>query len=190
MAAYLAAGGYGWSIGGRAQWRQELAAGLGAGGGRLEHRRKMAGWMLLLGGMSGSGSSQQHRILAIDDEAGFLGFLKSVLECQGYRVQTVSSPQEAIKLYETQWRDFDLVLLDLWLPSMTGDIVFDELQRLNPDVRVVLLTGYEESVPYEMFHKGLRGSLRKPFSLTDLARKVEDAMSTPSASPTASPSAA
>lgn len=137
--------------------------------------------------MNCRGSSHKQSILAVDDEAGFLGFLKSVLECQGYRVQTATSPEEALKLYEKRWREFDLVLLDLWLPSMTGDIVFDELQRLNPDVRVVLLTGYEESVPYEMFHKGLRGSLRKPFSLTDLARKVEDAMSTPSASPTASP---
>src|SRR5579863_9093427 len=146
----------------------------------------MAGCMLFMGGMSRIGSSHQHSILAIDDEAGFLGFLKSALECQGYIVQTTSSPEEAIKLYEQRWREFDIVLLDLWLPSMTGDIVYKELKRINPDVRVVLLTGYEESVPYE-FRRGLRGSLRKPFSLADLARMVEDALSTPSASHAVSP---
>ena len=121
----------------------------------------------------------QHSILAVDDEAGFLGFLKSVLECQGYVVQTTSSPEDAIKFYEKRWREFDLVLLDLWLPSMTGDIVYKELKRINPDVKVVLLTGYEESVPYE-FRRGLLGSLRKPFSLADLTRMVDEALSSPS----------
>ena len=72
-----------------------------------------------------------------------------------------------------------MVLLDFLLPQMTGDLVFDELQRLNPDVRVVLVTGYEKSVPFEMFQKGLLGSLKKPFSLTDLVGKVEDALNAP-----------
>ena len=77
---------------------------------------------------------------------------------------------------------------DFLLPPLTGDFVFDELQRFNPDVRVVLLTGCNEFVADEMFQKGLRGYLKKPFSLTDLAQKVEDAISTPAASPVASPS--
>jgi FixJ family two-component response regulator len=83
-----------------------------------------------------------------------------------------------------------MVLLDFWLPPTTGDAVFDELLRLNPDVRVVLLTGCDETVAAKMFQKGLRGYLKKPFTLPDLARKVEDAISTPSASPAASPSPA
>jgi DNA-binding NtrC family response regulator len=149
----------------------------------------MAGCMLFMGGMSGSGSSQQHCILAIDDEETFLAFLTEVLECYGYRVITASSGDEAIQIYEERWREIDMVLLDFFLPPLTGEFVFDELQRVNPDVRVVLVTGYEKPVPFAMFQKGLLGSLKKPCSLGDLVQKVEDVIDTPAVSPT-SPSAA
>jgi DNA-binding NtrC family response regulator len=69
-----------------------------------------------------------------------------------------------------------LVLLDFLLPPLTGDFVFNEFQRLNPDVRVVLLTGCDEAVADKMFQKGLRGYLQKPFKLPDLARTMQDAM--------------
>lgn len=129
-------------------------------------------------------------ILAIDDERSCLGLFKEALACLRYRVFTASSPQDGLKLYEEQWREIDMVLLDYLLPQMSGDLVFDELQRLNPDVRVVLMTGCDKSVADDLFQKGLRGYLKKPFSLTDLARIVQDAISTPSVSTAASPSPA
>jgi DNA-binding NtrC family response regulator len=132
-----------------------------------------------LTGMSRNGSPQQNCILAIDDEEGMLVLLKAALECHGYAVHTASSPQEAIKLYEERWREIGMVLLDFLLPQMSGDLVFDELKRLNPDVRVVLLTGCQESVADKMLGKGLRGYLQKPFNLADLAQRVQDAISTP-----------
>ena len=64
----------------------------------------------------------------------------------------------------------------------------DELQRLNPEVRVVLLTGFEEPVADKLFQKGLWGYLQKPFRAPELARKVQDAIRTPCASSAASPS--
>jgi DNA-binding NtrC family response regulator len=124
-------------------------------------------------------SNQNQCILAIDDEETFLSFLEEALECFGYRVFTASSPQEALKFYEERWREIDVVLLDFWLPPLTGTFVFDELQRLNPDVRVVLLTGCHEPVAAKMFQKGLRGYLKKPFKLPDLAQKVRDAINVP-----------
>jgi len=139
------------------------------------------------GGMSRTGTTQQVCILAIDDEEGFLGLLKAALECQGYRVHTASGAREAIKVYEERWRDIGMVFLDYLLPQMSGDLVFDELQRLNPDVRVVLLTGCEESVADPMFEKGLRGYLQKPFSLPDLAQKVRDAIEAPALDSSTSP---
>jgi len=145
--------------------------------------------MLIFQSMASTNGSASHCILAIDDEEGFLGFLKAALERLGYRVLIASNPLKALMVYEERWREIDVVVLDFLLPPLTGDFVFDELQRFNPDVRVVLLTGYEESVPHEMFQKGLRSSLGKPFKLTDLARELEFAISSPVVSPT-SPSAA
>ncbi len=127
-------------------------------------------------------------ILAIDDEEGFLSMLKSALECYGFVVHTASSPNEAIKFYQERGGDISIVLLDYLLPEMSGDSVFEELQRLNPDVRVVLLTGCEESVADRMRQKGLRGYLQKPFDLPDLARKVRDAINAPVLAGSVSPS--
>ncbi len=124
--------------------------------------------------MASSNCRVKPYILAIDDEEDFLSFLTELLECQGYRVIAASSADEAIQIYEERWREIDLVLLDFVLPPVTGELVFDELQRVNPDVRVVLVTGYEKSVPFAMFQKGLLGSLKKPCSLGDLVQKVEE----------------
>jgi two-component system cell cycle sensor histidine kinase/response regulator CckA len=139
------------------------------------------------GDMNSSGSSQQLCILAIDDELDSLVFLKSALEHQGYRVFTAASPQEAIQIYREKQQEIAMVLLDFLVPPRLSDFVFDELQRLNPDVRVVLLSGFEEPVADKLFQKGLRGYLQKPFRAPDLARKVRDAIRTPSASYAALP---
>ena len=126
-----------------------------------------------------SDSRQKDGILVVDDEEGFLAMLKAVLASQGYMVHTASSPSEAIKLYAERWREINMVVLDFLLPEMSGDLVFENLQRLNPDVRVVLLTGCEGSVADKMFEKGLKGYLQKPFCVRELSQKVRDAIDAP-----------
>ena len=133
---------------------------------------------------------QQDRILAIDDEEGFLSMLKMALECQGFMVHTASNPSEAFKLYEERCREISMVLLDFLLPEMSGDMVFENLQRLNPDVRVVLLTGCEGTVADDMFRKGLRGYLQKPFCIEELNQIVREAIDAPAVPSTVSPSVA
>ncbi|HUJ10391.1 MAG TPA: response regulator [Verrucomicrobiae bacterium] len=132
--------------------------------------------------MTSGVASQRHGILAIDDESDFLLLLKAALECHGYEVHTASNPKEAIRFYGERRRDISMVLLDYLFPETSGDAVFESLQRLNPDVRVVLVTGCEESVAEDMLRKGLRGYLQKPFDLPDLAQKVSDAINAPSLS--------
>ena len=126
--------------------------------------------------MSDTPKTEQRLVFAIDDEEGFLGLLKLALEHCGYTVHTASDPRDAIRLYEEHWPDIALVFLDFLLPGTSGDVVFEELQRLNPEVRVVLLTGCEESVAHKMFQRGLRGYLQKPFSLSELAEKAREAI--------------
>jgi DNA-binding NtrC family response regulator len=148
-----------------------------------EHGRPVAA----LGGMSCTGNPKQTGILVIDDEVGFLGFLRMALECEGYTVHTASTPTEAILFYQKGWQNISMVILDFLLPQMLGDTVFDELQRLNPDVRILLLTGCEDYVAETMFKRGLRGYLQKPFDLKELAQKVQDAISDPVVGSSVSP---
>ena len=116
--------------------------------------------------------------------------LKAALECFNFIVHTASSPKEAITLYRDHQRDISMVLLDYRLPGSSGELVFENLQNLNPDVRVVLLTGLQESVADKMLAKGLRGYLQKPFSLLDLAQKIRNAINSPVWANSASPSPA
>jgi CheY-like chemotaxis protein len=114
------------------------------------------------------------RILAIDDEPEILEVVRQALEQQGFTVQTAAGAAEGLRYYEQHWRDIDLVLLDYLMPEMTGDLVFESLQRVNPGVRVLLLTGCDDRVARRMFAQGLRGFIQKPFFLDDLIQRVRE----------------
>ena len=113
-------------------------------------------------------------ILMIDDETALLEIVQAALEGDGFRVRTAASPSEGLALYEKLWREIDLVLLDYLMPEMTGDRVFETLQRINPDVRVLLLTACEDRVAHKMFAAGLRGFLQKPFYLGDVTSRIRE----------------
>jgi DNA-binding response OmpR family regulator len=113
-------------------------------------------------------------ILAIDDEPEILEIIKQCLEMEGFQVLTASGPKEGLKLYEERAPEIGVVLLDFLMPEMTGDLVFECLRQKNPDVRVILLTGCEDSVARKMFETGLRGLMQKPFYIDDLVNRVRE----------------
>jgi DNA-binding response OmpR family regulator len=119
-------------------------------------------------------SSEKPGILVIDDETNMLDIIKTTLEGEGYVVFTAGDPQVGLDLYEQRWREIKVVLLDFLMPNMTGDLVFECLQRVNPDVRVLLLTACDDQVARQMFQAGLRGYIQKPFYLTDLISRVAE----------------
>ena len=135
-------------------------------------------------------SSKKECVLAIDDEPDFLEMLKAALECNGFTVHTATTSKEALALYRDHHGDIGMVLLDYLLPEMSGEWIFENLQCLNPEVRVVLLTGCEESVADRMLKRGLRGYLQKPFSLPELVQRVRDAINSPVLASSASQSPA
>lgn len=115
-----------------------------------------------------------YQVLAIDDEPEILEVVRTALEAAGYRVLTATHPREGLELFERQWRDIDLVLLDYVLPDMPGDLVFESMLRVNPYTRVILLTGCDDQVARKMFAAGLRGYLQKPFFIEDLVGRVAE----------------
>jgi len=118
--------------------------------------------------------ARQPQILAIDDEPEILNILDLLLTGEGYRVLTAPAAAEGVDLYERLWPDIDLVLLDFLMPEMTGDIVFEHLQRINPAVRALLLTACDSPVAARMLERGLRGYIQKPFYLEDLLARVRE----------------
>lgn len=116
-------------------------------------------------------------VLAIDDEPEMLEIIRQCLEGEGIAVLTAPGSKSGLETYENRWREIGLVLLDYVMPEMTGDLVLECLQRTNPDVRVILLTGCDDQVARGLFEKGLSGYIQKPFYIDDLVQRVRDELS-------------
>ena len=82
--------------------------------------------------------------LVIDDQEMLLTLVLDMLSIQGMTVLTAQSGLEGIRLFEQYSHPIDVVLLDMKLPDMNGDVVFARLKALDPEVRVIVTTGYAE----------------------------------------------
>lgn len=117
-------------------------------------------------------------ILVIDDNVSVLNMVRMGLENEGYNVHTAADPQEGIEWFREQSRNISLVLLDFCMPVMNGDRVFDCLRRIDPEVPVVLITGFCEDIQAaRQLRNDVRGYLLKPFHLGDLIGKVREIVS-------------
>ncbi len=92
-----------------------------------------------------------------------------MLEHLGFTVLTASDGLQAVELYRERGKEIDLVLMDLTMPQMDGAEAFGELHRLNPDLPVVLASGYShEDVASHFGGKGPARVLQKPYTLVKL----------------------
>jgi CheY-like chemotaxis protein len=112
-------------------------------------------------------------ILLVDDEAQVAELAAEMLADEGYKVIVAHDGFEALKIYQQMGKEIGLVILDFFLPVMDGDAVFDELRTLNPDIAVVLSSGFaEQSKLGNMLAQGLRGFIPKPYSREKLLEQV------------------
>jgi len=81
--------------------------------------------------------------------------------------------KEAIELFRESWRTIDLVVLDIILPSMGGNEIFDHLKKIHPKVKVLLSSGYSiDGEATKLLERGCQGFIQKPFDLKQLSRHV------------------
>jgi CheY-like chemotaxis protein len=112
-------------------------------------------------------------ILLVDDETEIAELAAAMLTDEGYRVILARDGFEALKIYQQIGTQIALVILDFFLPVMDGDAVFDELRALNPEVAVVLSSGFaEQSKLGTMLAQGLKGFIPKPYTAEKLLEQV------------------
>jgi CheY-like chemotaxis protein len=87
---------------------------------------------------------ERELILVVDDDPELLELAGSMLEFEDYRVITAKDGIEALRIYRRMGKKIALIILDYFLPVMDGDAVFDELKAIDPDVQVVLSSGFGE----------------------------------------------
>ena len=116
----------------------------------------------------------QH-ILFIDDEHLLVEVGREMLEELGYKVTFTSDTTEAIEFFKKNYKKIDLVITDLTMPKMTGDQVAEKLLTIQPDVKIILCTGYLKNNDINKYGEGkFKLIMKKPIALNTLAQSVRD----------------
>jgi two-component system cell cycle sensor histidine kinase/response regulator CckA len=109
-------------------------------------------------------------ILLVDDEDTVLKVGSALLKKLGYELVEARSGEEAIEKYGANKATIALVILDMIMPEMSGGSVYDRLKELNPDVKVLLSSGYSiDGQAKDILERGCDGFIQKPFDIKDLS---------------------
>lgn len=112
-------------------------------------------------------------ILVVDDEETVRTVARLVLERQGFTVMTAEDGLQAIDVVRKHPREIRLVVLDMTMPRMSGEETFRILRSENPDVRILLSSGYNEQEAVDRFAgRGLSGFIQKPYTPAELLEHV------------------
>ncbi|MBW2107706.1 MAG: response regulator [Deltaproteobacteria bacterium] len=116
-------------------------------------------------------------ILLVDDEDMILEVGEEILREMGYKVFLARSGKEAVEVYKAHKGDIDMVILDMIMPDMGGGEAYDKMKEVNPEVRVLLSSGYSvEGEASEILARGCNGFIQKPFSAKQLSRTIRQVL--------------
>jgi DNA-binding NtrC family response regulator len=112
-------------------------------------------------------------VLLADDEESVRSVAGLMLEMLGFTVTTVCDGREAVEVYKERGADFKAVILDMTMPNMDGREAMVEMRRINPHLRVLVASGYDEVETTSRFGDMIDyGFLHKPFKLDDLRERM------------------
>ena len=114
-------------------------------------------------------------ILLVDDEEMILEITRDLLERLGYKTLAAESGKEAVAVYGAHREEIDVVILDMIMPDMGGDEVYDRIKAINPKVKALLSSGYSiNGTAREIINRGCNGFIQKPFKLEELSQKLRE----------------
>ena len=117
------------------------------------------------------------RIMIVDDEPLVLQVGARMLSALGYEVVCAPGGAEAIDMYRQSDTHIDLVVLDMMMPGMDGRECFQALSDINPEVKVVLSTGFgRDGKAQELLNEGMQGFVQKPYELARLSVAVANVL--------------
>lgn len=116
-------------------------------------------------------------VLVIDDEEIVRRTARTTLERFGYKVLLADDGMQGVERFRELAATIDVVLLDMTMPVMSGEETFRELRLIQPEIRVILSSGYNEAEAIRRFTgKGLAGFVQKPYTSARLAEAVKSAL--------------
>jgi len=125
-------------------------------------------WLKPIEDWRGSGT-----VLVVDDDDGVRELVDATLRRAGLTVLLARDGREGVELFRRHAEAIRAVVLDRTMPDIGGEDAFDEIRRLRPDVRIMLISGYsEERAAWHFIDKGLDAFLHKPFEPRALLERI------------------
>ena len=118
----------------------------------------------------------QGTVLLVDDDANVRRMARRMLQRLGLSVLEAESGEEALDLYIGARDRITVVILDMTMPRMDGEETFRRLKASDPDVRVILSSGYSESIAERIDDCSLAGFLQKPYRQVELAQQLRQVL--------------
>ena len=117
------------------------------------------------------------RILFVDDEPPLAELSKQLMERLGYDVTIRTSSIEALELFRSQPEAFDLVITDMTMPNMTGDVLAAELMAVRPDIPVIICTGYSDKITQDLLDRlNIKALILKPIIRNELLISIRQVL--------------
>jgi len=118
-------------------------------------------------------------ILVVDDEEAIRKSCRTLLQSRGYQVETCKNGKDALKKFKTDSGKYDLVITDLAMPELTGDKFTEELLKIQPELPVILWTGYSDDMTEDSaMTLGVKKFIQKPVSGHELAVLIRGILDT------------
>jgi len=115
----------------------------------------------------------EERILLVDDEEQIVAMEQQMLENLGYRVTARTDSAEALKVFAEHPQNFDLVITDMTMPHMTGDQLAQKMLDIEPNIPVILCTGFNQVITEEKaLAMGIQKFVMKPVVKKELATTI------------------
>ena len=115
-------------------------------------------------------------VLIIEDEEQVSELAKTLLEGYGYKVLAASDGEEGLEIYKRNKETIDIVLLDLTMPKMSGQMVFERIRSINPDVKIIICSGKSDEDIRDGILSNAKGFLKKPYRVNDLGKIVREVL--------------
>jgi CheY-like chemotaxis protein len=102
---------------------------------------------------------------------------RSVLDYYGYHVLEAANGEEAIQISESHAAPIQLLITDVVMPQMSGPVLFEQIIKSRPQIKVLFMSGYSGSaVTHQLLLDEMTAFIKKPFTPDALARKVRDVL--------------
>ena len=114
-------------------------------------------------------------VLFVDDDHALMSLGSDILSLMGYNPLIAGNGMDALQIYEDNMDSIDLVILDMIMPEMGGGEVYDRLKAINPNVKVLLSSGYSiDGQAKDILDRGCNGFIQKPFDITAISHKIRE----------------